>query len=233
MRIPNLVFREGYDINARYSNSNYDSKMHALQVEIEPIIGFLKTPTPKAWLSAANANLHLLLVDHAHCERKAALSALQLINAYPTHRALVKAMTALAREELQHFAQVLKIMDKHHIKFHTLSAANYAKRLYQAMTHRDGLPYLGEQLLVGAIIEARSCERFFALLDVLEHKDIRAFYERLIHSEARHYESYLKLAYNTLGEVEAKSLLDKLIAFENTIILERDFVFRFHSGPLE
>lgn len=232
MRIPNLVFREGYDINARYSNRNYDSKMRALQVEMEPIIGFLKTPTPKAWLCAANDNLPLLLVDHAHCERKAALSALQLINTYPTHRHLVKALTSLAREELQHFAQVLKLLDKHQVKFHTLSAANYAKRLYQSMTHREGLPYLAEQLLVGALIEARSCERFFALLDVLEHPDIRAFYERLIYSEARHYESYLKLAYKTIGEAEAKPLLDKLIAFENTLILEKSDRFRFHSGPI-
>lgn len=205
--------------------------MPALQVEIEPILCFLKTPTPNGWLSAANEHLHLLLVDHAHCERKAALSALQLINAYPTHRALVKVMTALAREELQHFAQVLKILDKHQWKFHTLSAANYAKRLYQAMTHRDGLPYLAEQLLIGAIIEARSCERFFALLNVLEQRDIRDFYERLIHSEARHYENYLKLAYMTIGEEQAKPLLEKLIAVENKIILEGDSVFRFHSGP--
>src|SRR6056300_2110431 len=123
------------------------------------IAEFLDTPTPDAWLEVASEHLPELLLDHANCELKAASTALGFLYRYPDRAALVQRMSRLAREELRHFEQVRSIMDDMGIPFERLSASRYAGGLREAVRHEE--PYkLLDLLLIGALIEARSCERF-------------------------------------------------------------------------
>ncbi|HEX6928224.1 MAG TPA: tRNA-(ms[2]io[6]A)-hydroxylase, partial [Gammaproteobacteria bacterium] len=127
---------------------------------------FLAAPTPPAWVEAAAANLPLILIDHAHCEKKAASSALTLLFRYPENSGLVHRMSRLAREELRHFEQVLKLMERRGIAYRHLTPARYAEGMRKhARTHEPAR--LLDMLVIGAFIEARSCERFGALAPAL------------------------------------------------------------------
>jgi tRNA-(ms[2]io[6]A)-hydroxylase len=183
--------------------------------------------TPKAWLNAAIDNLDILLIDHAHCEKKAASSALNLIYRYVDHYELLQKMSRLAREELRHFEQVIKLLKQRHIAYCHLSPSGYAGKLKQLI--RSYEPHqLVDRLLVGAFIEARSCERFAALVPYLDPQ-LQTFYQSLVKSEARHYLAYIKLA-----DCHAKeSLIPRIQAFaelEAELIMGADTEFRFHSG---
>ena len=157
-----------------------------------PIAEFLETPTPDAWLDAACTRLPEMLLDHANCELKAASTALGFLYRYPERTALAQRMSRLAREELRHFEQVRSIMDDMDIPFERLSASRYAGGLREAVRHEE--PYkLLDMLLVGALIEARSCERFAALIPKLPG-ELAKFYNGLLASEARHFEHYLAFA---------------------------------------
>ncbi len=125
----------------------------------EPIMAFFDTPTPDGWVKEASARIPELLLDHANCELKAASTALGFLYRYPERQDLAQRMSRLAREELRHFEQVRGIMDEMGIPFERLSASRYAGGLREAV--REEEPYkLLDMLLVGALIEARSCERF-------------------------------------------------------------------------
>ncbi len=191
------------------------------------IKNFLLCPTPKAWLEQAPANLALLLVDHAHCELKAASTALSLIFKYPKYQNLCIELSKLAREELLHFEKVMAELHGRNIDFQHLSASRYAASLLKAARPSEPDKAV-DILIIGAIIEARSCERFLALLPYLDDSLAR-FYQSLVKSEARHFETYLGFAeqiagYDITERVEA--LLDK----EKALITSPDQCFRFHSG---
>ena len=197
----------------------------------EPIEQFLHSPTPAAWLKAATARIPELLLDHANCELKAASTALGFLYRYPDRGELAQRMSRLAREELRHFEQVRKLMAEHGVEFERLSASRYAGSLRDAV--RDEEPYkLLDLLLIGALIEARSCERFARIAPDLPD-DLSRFYAGLLASEARHFEHYLAFARKECGvpEAEIDARLEELCALESELINSPDAQFRFHSGP--
>lgn len=197
---------------------------------LETIKEFLVEPTPEAWLVCAAGRLEELLIDHANCELKAASSALAIIYRYPERDELVWQMSRLAREELRHFEQVRQMLTERGIAFRKLSASRYASSLHDAVRRQE--PYrLLDTLIVGALIEARSCERFGALIPHLP-EDIGRFYHGLLASESRHFRHYLAFAREITEVPDAafEQRVAELLAEENRIIRAPDSSFRFHSG---
>jgi tRNA-(ms[2]io[6]A)-hydroxylase len=196
----------------------------------EPIADFLESSTPEEWISEACLRLPEMLLDHANCELKAASSALGFLYRYPDRSALVQQMSRLAREELRHFEQVRSIMDEMDIPFERLSASRYAGGLRDAV-RQDEPDKLLDLLLIGALIEARSCERFAKLAPHLPPK-LGKFYAGLLASEARHFEHYLAFAKSECGaeDVQIDARLAELKQIEAALIADPDPMFRFHSG---
>ena len=151
-----------------------------------------KAATPRAWVDAALADLPTLLVDHANCEKKAASTAMALIFAYPEDRALSVALSRLAREELKHFEQVERLMRKLDVPYQRMKPGRYASELRKLVRTHEPKRKL-DLMIVHALIEARSCERFRLLARRLP-EEVRDLYEQLERSEARHFEIYLDFA---------------------------------------
>lgn len=194
---------------------------------IPEIEAFLLCETPPAWIEQALQHPEELLIDHANCEKKAAGMALTLMFRYAEKDDLQQKMSRLAREELRHFEQVTALMKKRGIKYRQLSASEYAKRLHQHIRKQEP-GRLIDTLITGALIEARSCERFYRLLPFLD-EELARFYQSLLKSEARHFEDYLHLA-----RQYSKEPIDQRVAFfveqERQAVLTEDEEFRFHSG---
>lgn len=202
-----------------------------LKADVPPAIaGFIDAATPDEWVREARERLPELLLDHANCELKAASTALGFIYRYPDNAALAHRMSRLAREELRHFEQVRKIMLEMHIPFEHVSASRYAGAL-RAAVRPDEPGRLLDMLLVGALIEARSCERFAALVPHLPER-LAKFYRGLLSSEARHFEQYLKFAERECAENDGDYVgrLAEFKQLEATLITSPDELFRFHSG---
>jgi len=197
---------------------------------LQEIHDFLPCRTPQQWMDNALANQDLMLIDHAHCEKKAASTALSLMYRYLDNVDLLNKMSRLAREELRHFEQVLAIMQKRGIEYTHLSPARYAAGL-RAEVRGEDPGRLVDILIVGAIIEARSCERFSALAPYLD-KELADFYNGLLKSEARHYQDYLSLAKHANGAPVGERVAE-FLAIEQKLIEETDTEFRFHSGPVK
>ena len=191
---------------------------------------FLDARTPDAWVREACSRLPELLLDHANCELKAASTALGFIYRYADRTTLVQRMSRLAREELRHFEQVRKIMAGMSVDFERLSASRYAGALRDEVRPEE--PYrLLDMLLTGALIEARSCERFAALVPELPD-ELGRFYGGLLASEARHFEHYIEFAREEC-DVSVEQVDERLVqlkALEARLIAEPDPQFRFHSG---
>lgn len=159
----------------------------------------LMAATDPGWAREAASDLDAVLVDHAHCEMKAATNALSLVVRHPGDLALVRALTDLATEELDHFKRVVAFLDRRGLKLGPPPVDAYAADLRRSVSTLPAwdMPPLVDRLLVGALIEARSCERFKLLLGVLPPetpRDMRLFYEELFACEARHYRTYVDLA---------------------------------------
>jgi tRNA-(ms[2]io[6]A)-hydroxylase len=200
-------------------------------VVVPPAIAqFLGTATPEGWVSVAIERLPEMLLDHANCELKAASTALGFLYRYPERTQLAQRMSRLAREELRHFEQVRSLMEEMNIAFERLSASRYAGSLRDAVRGEEPHKLL-DMLLVGALIEARSCERFAVLAPHLPAK-LGKFYGGLLASEARHFEHYLAFARSEcgVGEAQIDARLEELKALEARLISEPDEQFRFHSG---
>ena len=197
------------------------------QVDLSPIRDFLPCATPQAWIDAAMANQELLLIDHAHCEKKAASTALGLMYRYMDDPDLLHRMSRLAREELRHFEQVLSLLQKRGIPYRHLTPARYAQGLHQH-ARKEEPGRLVDTLIIGGIIEARSCERFSVVAPLLD-EELAEFYDSLLKSEARHYQDYLRLAEKAAGD-EVKERVARLLAVEAELIQSPDDSFRFHSG---
>ncbi|MCG8668745.1 MAG: tRNA isopentenyl-2-thiomethyl-A-37 hydroxylase MiaE [Pseudomonadales bacterium] len=201
-------------------------------VDLSPIQNFLGCATPQAWLDIAPQHLDILLIDHAHCEKKAASTAMNLLFRYVDRPELLKKLSQLTREEMLHFEQVVEFMEKFGVTYDHLSPARYANGLRQHIrTHEP--ERLIDTLIIGAFIEARSCERFAALAPVLEQNpetaELAKYYVFLLKSESRHFEDYLALA-----ELYSESDISDRVAFfreaERRLIESEDAEFRFHSG---
>ena len=197
-------------------------------VDITPIQDFLLCPTPTAWVAWALQNPQTLLVDHANCEKKAASTALHLMYRYVEHHALLTKLSRLAREELRHFEQVIAIMNTRGVAYPQLSASRYAGELHK-LIRKPEPGRLVDTLVIGAIIEARSCERFAALAPELD-EELSTFYLSLLRSESRHFRDYLKLAQAVSSKAEVAERVAELLATERELIETPDEHFRFHSG---
>lgn len=193
---------------------------------------FLPCPTPQAWLDWALQNQRLMLIDHANCEKKAASNAMTLMYRHVGHSELLVKMSQLAREELLHFEQVVELMAGRGINYERIGASRYAAGL-RALMRTDHQGALVDALLVGAIVEARSCERFAKLAPLLD-EELSKFYRSLLRSEARHFRDYLSLAAQFAGE-DINVRLQTFMAAERDMIESPDTEFRFHSGipPLQ
>ncbi|WP_140985006.1 tRNA-(ms[2]io[6]A)-hydroxylase [Asticcacaulis tiandongensis] len=195
---------------------------------LSEIHAFLQSETPPEWVDAALSNQELLLLDHKACEYKAASNALNLMAKYNTHVELIDAMSRLAREELVHHEQVMKLIKKRGIALRPISAARYASGL-RAHIRRKEPHMLVDVLVISAFIEARSCERFAAIAPHLD-AELSKFYFGLLASEARHYQGFLKLAhlYGDADDIAAR--IQTLRPIEQALIADPDPEFRFHSG---
>ncbi len=196
-----------------------------MRPDLAPVLEFLKVPTPKAWVEAACDNLPVLLSDHANCEKKAASSALGITFRYIGEPSLLHLMSRLAREELRHFEQVIDLMREVSIDYMDLSASRYASRLHK-LVRAEEPERLVDVLILGAVVEARSCERFACLAPVLP-APISELYQQLVNSEARHFADYLDTA-RRYGEVDAR--LPAFLEMDAELVTSVDREFRFHSG---
>ena len=199
-------------------------------MDISHITKFLNCQTPEAWLKYALDHIDILLVDHAKCEKKAASTALSLMLKYPHRQELQVKMAQLAREEVLHFEQVYEKIQQRNIHYSILSPSRYAGTLRKLA--RDNEPdKLVDFCILGAIIEARSCERFASLAPLLEENepDLARYYRYLLKSESRHYEDYLALA-ECYSEGSIQPQLALFLEKEAELIQSKDDVFRFHSG---
>lgn len=184
--------------------------------------------TPPAWVDAAVQHVDLLLLDHANCEKKAAATAFNLMFRYgDRHPELQEPLSRLAREELRHFEQVTRWLRRRGIGMRPLTAARYAAGLRNHVCQHDP-GRLCDLLLLGAFIEARSCERFAALAPVLD-AELGEFYRALAVVEARHFGLYLGLA-ERYAAADFASRMAIFAAAERELIEDSDGEFRFHSG---
>ena len=188
----------------------------------------LLAPTPQHWFDVACERWRELLVDHANCEKKAASTALSLIFTYADDLQLTDRLSRLAREELRHFEQVQKMMQQLEVPFVRLQPARYADGL-RAATRRSDPGRLMDLLLCGALIEARSCERFVGLAPRLR-KPLGEFYGGLAASEARHQSVYLRLAEQRAGSSDWRARLTHFAQIEADLATSPDKQLRFHSG---
>jgi tRNA-(ms[2]io[6]A)-hydroxylase len=174
----------------------------------------LKLPTDPRWVDVVERNIEEILTDHAYCEQKAASYAISLITKYPEITELVDKMTELAQEELEHLKMVHQKIKDRGLVLGWEHRDPYVHDLLKFI--KKGGDYemvLVERLLIAAMIEARSCERFRILSEKIKDKDLAQFYHDLMASEARHYTMFLKLAHKYAPSVDVdkkwKEFLDK------------------------
>lgn len=190
----------------------------------------LKSSTSPAWIERARAHLDDLLIDHAQCEKKAASMALTLMFRYPEHGLLLRPLSALAREELEHFEQVLGHIEARGGRFRKIGAGPYATKLLKVVRTSEPRRLL-DTLLCCAVIEARSCERMKLLAEGLSDDEplLADFYRSLLASEARHHALYVDLADQLFDRAEVRTRLDVITAHEAAVIAEMPPMPRMHT----
>lgn len=196
-----------------------------------PVLEYLLCRTSDEWVKTALEFSDIILIDHAINELKAAQSAMTLMTRNPHKLDVLDKMSRLAREELVHFEQVMKILKQRDIKYLPIKASSYAAKMAKFI-RKTNEEILVDNLIIGSIIEARSCERFYKLAPYLD-AELEKFYLSLLKSEARHFQDYLALA-----QKYSKEPIDERIAFfleeERKAITEPDDLIRLHSGmPVE
>lgn len=208
-------------------NSNYTAAKNVDPQDLANLIDFLPCETPSQWIDVALQRQDILLINHAYLEKCAARTALNLMFAYPDKPELQHKMSRLAREELVHFEQVMKIIKKRGIVYRGLKPSRYAG-LMNVEIRKPSDQRLIDGLIVGALIEARSCERFAKIAPLLD-PELEKFYTSLLKSEARHYQDYLSLA-QTYSKTPIEDRIEVFREIEKKAILTEDEQFRFHSG---
>ncbi|HUE73496.1 MAG TPA: tRNA-(ms[2]io[6]A)-hydroxylase [Pirellulaceae bacterium] len=188
----------------------------------------LKSASSGRWLEQVRGHLDELLIDHAHCEKKAAGTAMNLLFAYVDHVELCRAMTEIVQEELSHFHLVLDILARRQIRFRRLSPSSYGRKLNDLVRKQEPQRAV-DRLLVAGLIEARSCERFGLLAKELADRELAEFFGSLFESEARHHSTYVRLAKDFASDNEVHARLEELSSAEAAIIAEGDPVPRMHS----
>ncbi|WP_259014799.1 tRNA-(ms[2]io[6]A)-hydroxylase [Emticicia fluvialis] len=190
----------------------------------------LKLPTDPRWVDIAEMNLADILIDHAFCEQKAASSCISLIVRYPEKEKLVETLTPVVAEEWGHFQRVLKEMRKRGIKLSHKRKDEYVEKLQACITKTsDNGIRLMEQLLICALIEARSAERFKLLSEHIADESLRKFYHELMISEAGHYRNFIELAEEYMPKEQVRErwvrFLEQEAEIMKTLEVRKD---RFH-----
>ena len=188
----------------------------------------LKCDTSDRWLRQVDERLDLVLIDHAHCEKKAAATAMKLIVAYVENEQLCRDMTKIVNEELEHFHMVLDVLKARNIPFRRLPPSSYGGRLHDLVDKQEPQRAV-DRLLVAGLIKARSCERFSRLRDHVKEPDLANFYGSLFESEARHHSTYVYLAKDYASKEHVLRRLDELAQAEAEIISAGDEFARMHS----
>ncbi|EPH34456.1 tRNA-(ms[2]io[6]A)-hydroxylase [Acinetobacter gyllenbergii CIP 110306 = MTCC 11365] len=202
---------------------------------MQPVIDFLGCSTPQAWLDEALNNLDTLMQDHANCEKKAAGTAMNLMFRYSFFTDLQVKLAQLVREEMLHYEQVLEFMTKRGQEWKGLSAGRYAGELRKEIRTYEPEALI-DVMIIGAFVEARSCERFYALAPIVDD-ELGRYYRYLLKSESRHFEDYLALALDVAKtaklkdpEEDIQQRIERIREVEKNLILSPDDTFRFHSG---
>lgn len=177
----------------------------------------LHCETNREWVERVAESPALLLADHAHCEKKAATMAISLLNSYPDRKELVDEMSELAIEEMSHFRMVLKKMDARDLRLTYDRGDAYAQALHGEICKQEPKKFL-DKLIVASLIEARSCERFLLLSESTIEEDLRSFYRSLLASEARHRNTFLKLARLYFPGDEVATRLKEFERFEAQLV---------------
>ncbi|MGB0560723.1 MAG: tRNA-(ms[2]io[6]A)-hydroxylase [Spirulinaceae cyanobacterium] len=191
-------------------------------------IKILQHPTSQAWVAQAIAHLDTILLDHSHCERKAAACALNLMFRYPARGELITKLTAIAKEELEHFEQVNAWLARRGVPLAPLNAPPYGSRLKQ-LVRRAEPERLLDSLLMAALIEARSHERLGLLGQHCPEPELAAFYRGLMASEARHYGVYWLLADTYFERATVMARLEEMAIAESEILESLHPEPRIHS----
>jgi tRNA-(ms[2]io[6]A)-hydroxylase len=209
-------------------------------VLIGPVVAFLRRRTPAAWVEQAICDIDTLLLDHATLELKAALQAQKLINRYGASEArglgydlrkrLIDKLSRLAREELRHFEQVVELIDSRGGQYRAISPSRYAAGLHELVRKSEPSTLL-DMLIIGAVIEARSCERFYSLVEHADRLDapVGRFYLSLLRSEARHFKDYLALA-RIVSDEDIQARIDAFLSRDAELIDSEDDELRFLGG---
>ncbi len=179
----------------------------------------LKLPTDPRWVNIAAKSIEDILVDHAYCEQKAASNGISLIVQFPERTRLVDTMTDLVAEEWSHFERVLAELKKRGFGLGHKRADEYAVKLNKLERKGGNIDrQLMDKLLISALIEARSCERFKLLSQEIEDEDLKKFYYELMVSEANHYSTFLELAKEYMPEETVKERWQELLTAEAEIV---------------
>ncbi len=187
----------------------------------------LESATVAGWTDRAVAHLDEILLDHAHCEKKAAGAAVKLLFRYPQHAFLMEPLARLAREELSHFEAVLRCLSARGIPLRRQRPSPYAGRLQQLLRSHEPAR-LVDELLCAAVIEARSCERFQLLAEAVDDPELAALYRGLLASEARHHHVYVELANGVAPPAAVRTRLREIARHEAEILREPSRLVRLH-----
>jgi tRNA 2-(methylsulfanyl)-N6-isopentenyladenosine37 hydroxylase len=188
----------------------------------------LARPSSPAWLACALGAIDEVLVDHAHCEKKAASTAVSLLFRYPERAALLPVLSALAREELAHFEAMLGLLARRGVAYRRLTPSPYATELLAAVRVAEP-ERLVDLLLCCALIEARSCERMKLLADHVPDADLADVYRGLLASEARHHQEYVDLATAVAPPGAVRARLAELAAHEARVVERVPPLARMHG----
>ncbi|MEQ9409998.1 MAG: tRNA-(ms[2]io[6]A)-hydroxylase [Fuerstiella sp.] len=188
----------------------------------------LHTISSERWLAQVDRNLKDILIDHAHCEQKAAAAAMDLMFDYVENEDLCREMTEIVQEELEHFHLVLALLKKRNIRFYRMKPGTYGRKL-KTLARRQEPDKAVDRLLIAGLIEARSCERFVLLRDHLEDPELKEFYGSLYESEARHHATYVRLARQYAASEDVSRRLEELAGQEAAIIADGCDLPRMHS----
>lgn len=188
----------------------------------------LQCETPERWLRQVDQHLDKILIDHAHCENKAARTALNVMLAYVENLELCREMTRIVREELDHFHQVIEILQRRNIPFRRLKPGGYGRKLNELIRKQEPGRAV-DRCLIAALIEARSCERFDLLRKHLQDRELADFFDSLFECEARHYATYVRMASSFANQRQVHDRLIELAREEALLIQRGDELPRVHS----
>ena len=189
----------------------------------------LQSESSQRWVKLIDDHLEELLIDHAHCEKKAAGSALNLIFAYVDNEELCRELAEIVNEEMEHFVMVLDLLKARGIEFRRIVPGSYGRQLNDLVRKNEPEKAV-DRLLVASLIEARSCERFQLLAEyVKDDKELADFYASLFESEARHHTTYVRMAKHFADDETVRLRLEELSAIETEIVNKGDPLPRMHS----